>query len=220
MNGFLTAAGDNPEVMRLLQLEHCRKHLVSRNSLRPGRPVVHVSKELLPAKSLVHDFSPGAERFSLRNCRAGEKSVRKFDKPTHSRNLRLHQREPSRFRRWPIELTQTGLTWKYYDAPLPKGYTLANGILGCPTCNVYDYWNPLTSSEQDVDRTPSTLTAWSREANFSLISRTERCRMSLGSSLQRRFHDHPPANISLGEWWIADLVNAVMNSQVPGKIRW
>ena len=110
------------------------------------------------------------------------------------------------------ELTQYGLTWKYYDAPLPKGYTLADGIIGCPVCNVYDYWSPLRAQNR----------TWTNPVHFdSMVARNE-----FFSDLQNGtlpdvswvipsspISDHPPANVTLGEWWIADLVNAVMNSQ-------
>ena len=62
------------------------------------------------------------------------------------------------------ELTENGLTWKYYDAPLPKGYTLDQGIVGCPSCNVYDYWSPLRAQNR----------TWTNPVHFdSMVAREQ-----------------------------------------------
>ena len=84
----------------LLQRERCWKPLVPRNPLRPSRPVVYIREELLPAEPLVHDLSPGSERISVRGFDAGDEPVREFDRPVHSRNVRVHRTRPSRYRRW------------------------------------------------------------------------------------------------------------------------
>ena len=103
-------------------------------------------------------------------------------------------------------MTNSGVTWKYYDSPVTG--TLARAVLNG---GAFDYWNVLKAKNS----------TYSPAYNANFVSRGE-----IFSDIQDKtlpqvswvipsspISDHPPANITLGEYWVTDVVNAVMESQ-------
>jgi phospholipase C len=211
MNGFLKAAGDNPEVMSYYNAS------VVGNIWSLATHYVLADQWFTSAKSYSqpnHWYMISAQAPNVSLYEGSTQEMNQCVSSTNQLTLATcaYINEAQPIQTMADELTQNGLTWKYYDAPLPKGYTLADGIIGCPACNVYDYWSPLRAQNR----------TWTNPVHFdSMVARNE-----FFSDLQNGtlpdvswvipsapISDHPPANITLGEWWIADLVNAVMNSQ-------
>jgi phospholipase C len=111
-------------------------------------------------------------------------------------------------------LTAHGITWKYYDTPIPKGYTLSQAIAGKGGPDAFAYWNPLFAKNSTYQSYANNVVA--REELFTDLS---------GGTLPQvswvipsaGISDHPPANVTLGMWWITDIVNSVMKSQYGGN---
>jgi phospholipase C len=105
-----------------------------------------------------------------------------------------------------IDLMQnSGVSWKYYDSPTTS--TLAQAIIGG---SAFDYWNTLLAknSTYSPQYNPHFV---ARQEFFSDISNNNLPQVSwiIPSG---PISDHPPANITLGMYWVTDIVNAIMNS--------
>jgi len=212
MNGFLSAAGDNAEVM-----SYYNSSVVS-DIWSLAAHYVLADQWFTSAKSYSQPnhwylIAAQAPNVSLFEDSTTERSqcVNFFNQLVMATCAYINEAQP--IQTMADELSNYGLTWKYYDAPLPKGYTLAEGITGsCSSCNPWDYWSPLRAQNR----------TWTNPVHFnSMVARGE-----FFSDLQNdtlpdvswiipsaAISDHPPANVTLGEWWITDLVDAVMNSQ-------
>jgi phospholipase C len=107
------------------------------------------------------------------------------------------------------ELTTSGVSWKYYDAPIPANRTLAKAI---QFGEAFDYWNPLLAKNSSYEFMQYRSNIVPREEFFSDIGNGTLPQVSwiIPSG---GISDHPPANVTLGEWWITDVVNAVMQSR-------
>jgi phospholipase C len=101
-------------------------------------------------------------------------------------------------------LANSGLTWKYYDSPLSA--TLDKAILDG---DALDYWNPLEAQNisylafQNNFLWRGQILGDITDGNLPQVSW-----VIPAASIS----DHPPANVTLGEYWIGDVVDAVMNS--------
>jgi phospholipase C len=105
------------------------------------------------------------------------------------------------------ELTAHGISWKYYNAPtLP---TLANAIV---EGNAFDGWNPLSAKNNTYTDPAYARNVVARERLFGDIANGTLPQVSWVIP-SAGISDHPPANITLGMWWITDVVDSVMNSQ-------
>jgi len=108
-------------------------------------------------------------------------------------------------------LTQHGVSWKYYDTPVPPGYTLAQAIAGnTGGPDAFAYWNPLFTKNSTYQSYENSVVA--REQFFwdlgnGTLPQVSWVIPSPGIS------DHPPANVTLGMWWITDIVDSVMKSK-------
>ncbi len=112
-------------------------------------------------------------------------------------------------------LANTHVSWKYYDTPLLP--TLKEAIIG-GTYNgqvvdgAFAYWNPLAAKNSSyVNPSYYNNFVWRGQvindiANGNLPSISW---VIPAASIS----DHPPANVTLGEYWIGNIVNAVMQSQ-------
>jgi phospholipase C len=101
----------------------------------------------------------------------------------------------------------SSVSWKYYDIPLAQG-GYQNAI---KSGAVFSYWNPYEakSSSYTAPYVPHFV---GNGQIFNDISAGQLPQVSyvIPSS---PLSEHPPANISLGMWWVTDVVDAVMNSQ-------
>jgi len=106
-----------------------------------------------------------------------------------------------------------GISWKYYDSPIPHGATLDAAIKGtCKGCNPWAYWNPLDAKNSSYTDPSYTNNIVAREQLFWDIGNGTLPQVSwvIPSS---PISDHPPANVTLGMWWITDIVDRVMQSK-------
>jgi phospholipase C len=121
-------------------------------------------------------------------------------------------------------LNLSGVTWKYYDAALPS-YSVAIAASGTNTTYgygmAYGYWNPMAGRNESY-------TAW---YNSHFVNRSQFF-CDAAQSLQVMpgcqstaalpniswvipdpgYSDHPPSNITHGEEFVAQVVNAIENS--------
>lgn len=110
-------------------------------------------------------------------------------------------------------LTEHGISWKYYDLPAPENATLAQAIEGkCRGCNPFDYWNPLMAKNA---------TYTDRDFSSSVVPRIQFFWDVANGTLPQvswiipspPISDHPPANITLGMWWITYVADTIMKSK-------
>jgi len=110
------------------------------------------------------------------------------------------------------ELTANGISWKYYDQPIPRDATLAKAIKGCAGCNPWNYWNPLDAKNSSYTNPAYSDNIVARKQLFSDLSHGTLPQVSWVIP-SAQISDHPPANVKLGMWWIADIVDSVMKSK-------
>jgi phospholipase C len=105
------------------------------------------------------------------------------------------------------QLVRSNVSWTSYDFALPS-YGTAR--LHQPAAVAYDYWNPLDSRAQSYQ--PSVISHFeSRSDFFSAASNGTLPNLSwIVPSAQDS--DHPPFNITLGQNWVAKVVDAVEKS--------
>jgi phospholipase C len=110
-------------------------------------------------------------------------------------------------------LTAHGISWKYYDAPIPQGATLAKAIEGrCKGCDPWNYWNPLDAKNSSYTDPAYTSNIVARQQLFYDLGNGTLPAVSWVIP-SGGISDHPPANVTLGMWWITDVVNSVMQSK-------
>ncbi len=100
-----------------------------------------------------------------------------------------------------------GTSWKYYDWALPSYQTAINGGVGTGGYSAYSYWNPLAAKYESY-------TQWyvnhfvSRSQFFNDTSAGQLPDISYVIP-NASFSDHPPANVSLGQSYVASVVDAI-----------
>ncbi len=103
-------------------------------------------------------------------------------------------------------LSNSGLTWKYYDAPLTSSLTRAimNG-------GAFDYWNTLGAKNSSYTPPYYKNFVWRGQIlNDTLDGNLPQVSWVIPAG---SISDHPPANVTYGEYWIGEVVNNIMNSQ-------
>ena len=102
-------------------------------------------------------------------------------------------------------LNNSTVSWKYYDYPLGN-YTISTQFNGA----AYDYWNPLASKAESYS------TAYIQHFAPRLQFLTDAANGSLPALSwvipAANQSDHPGFNVSAGESWVAQLVDAVEKS--------
>jgi phospholipase C len=101
------------------------------------------------------------------------------------------------------------VSWKYYEAPLPD-YNTAISATTSSQGNAYDYWNPMAG--RAVSYTPDYVNHF--------VDRTDIFGDLANGTLPSiswvvpgfYFSDHPPANITAGQAFVASIVNALESS--------
>jgi phospholipase C len=101
----------------------------------------------------------------------------------------------------------TSITWKYYDIPLALGgYQKA-----VSSGSVFAYWNPYQAKSSSY--TSSYVSHFVvRGQIFNDISSGQLPQVSYVIPSDP-LSEHAPANITLGMWWVTDVVDSIMNSQ-------
>jgi phospholipase C len=101
-------------------------------------------------------------------------------------------------------------TWKYYDWALPSYQAAINGPVGTYLPSAYNYWNPLAARAESY-------TQWyvnhfaARSAFFNDTAAGQLPDVSWVIP-DPSFSDHPPANLTVGESYVASIVNAIAAS--------
>jgi phospholipase C len=104
-------------------------------------------------------------------------------------------------------LQQKGISWKYYSATTPAS-SYQKAISGG---SVFQYWSPLLS--QNRTYTSARLPHMAQTGSiFSDINDGQLENISWVSP-PMSLSDHPPANITIGSWYVTDLVDTVMQSK-------
>jgi phospholipase C len=212
MNGFLSSAHDNPAVMAYYD-----------NSSLPNlwayaKHYVLADRFFTSAKSysqpnhwyMIAGTSP---QVSLFQGMTQEKKAC-YDQATKQLTMSTcdYINEAQGIKTMSDELTSYGISWKYYDQPIPKGATLAGAIAGtCRGCNPWAYWNPLDAKNSSYTDPTYGNNLVARERFFWDVGNGTLPQVSwiIPSG---GLSDHPPANVTLGMWWITDVVNTVMKS--------
>jgi phospholipase C len=110
-------------------------------------------------------------------------------------------------------LTSSGISWKYYDIGIPGGATLAKAISGdCKGCTAFSYWNPLEAKNSTYTDFSYTESMAPRSQIFDDLKQGTLPAVSWVIP-SGPISDHAPANVTLGSWWVADVVDSVMASR-------
>jgi phospholipase C len=101
-------------------------------------------------------------------------------------------------------------SWKYYDWALPSYEAAINGGANTETPSAYNYWNPLASRAESY--TQWYVHHFVPRSDFFNDSSTGQLPDISWVIPGNNFSDHPPANVSLGESYVASVVDAVESS--------
>ena len=209
MNGFLTAAGGNPEAMdyydnsTLPYLWDYASHYVLADqffsSVKSWSQPNHwyMIAGATPTVSLFRNVTQ-----ELQTC---------YNTTTLALTMATctYINQAQEIQTMADELTANGTSWKYYDTPVFPYDTLANEILWG---KAYAAWNPLNAKNSTYTNQVYTENVVAREQIFGDIANGTLPQVSWVIP-SPEMSDHPPANITLGMWWVTDVVDSVMNSQ-------
>ncbi|MCI4331000.1 MAG: hypothetical protein L3K19_04045 [Thermoplasmata archaeon] len=142
--------------------------------------------------------------------------------PQNAQQITLHQNSPKSYLHTYLnEANRTktvqdllnhsrGVTWKAYDWPLPSYQVAINGPVGLAPGSAYDNWNVLASRSE----------SYSSSYNSHFVDRSQFFTDVAAGKLPSIswvtpatwFSDHPSSNITNGEGFVSQLVDAVENS--------
>jgi len=213
MNGFLTAAKDNPEVMdyydnsTLPYLWDYASHYVLADQFFSS-----VKSYSQPNHwYMIAGASPTVSLFQWGTQERQACYNNATAKLTMATCTYINQAQA--IQTMADELTAHGISWKYYDTPVLPNDTLANAIVDG---KAYAYWNPLDAKNSTYTNSNYTENIVAREQLFGDIAEGTLPQVSWVIP-SPEISDHAPANITLGMWWITDVVDSVMNSQYWGS---
>lgn len=101
-------------------------------------------------------------------------------------------------------------SWKYYDWALPSYQVAINGGAQTETPSAYNYWNPLASKAESY--TQWYVNHFVPRSDFFNDTSTGQLPSISWVIPGDTFSDHPPSNLSLGEEYVASVVDAVESS--------
>ena len=112
-------------------------------------------------------------------------------------------------------LNATSVTWKYYDWALDPYQTAINGLVSAnDPGSAYTFWNPLAARYESYNQ--YFVSHFSNRDNF--FTDVDQGNLPDISWVipQENFSDHPPANVTQGESFVANVIDAVeMSSYWP-----
>jgi phospholipase C len=213
MNGFLYAAADNPEVMSYYD------NRTIPNLWAYARDYVLADQFFSSVKSYSQPnhwymIAGNSPQVSLLQGSTQEKRAC-YDSATKQLTLATcsYIDQAQEIRTLADEMNASGISWRYYDTPIPQGATLAAAIKGtCKGCDPWAYWNPLNAKNSSYTDPSYTRNIVVREQLLWDIGNGTLPQVSWVIP-SPQISDHPPANITLGMWWITDIVDSVMQSK-------
>ena len=213
MNGFLYAAADNPEVMSYYD------NRTIPNLWAYARDYVLADQFFSSVKSYSQPnhwymIAGNSPQVSLLQGSTQEKRAC-YDSATKQLTLATcsYIDQAQEIRTLADEMNASGISWRYYDTPIPQGATLAAAIKGtCKGCDPWAYWNPLNAKNSSYTDPSYTRNIVAREQLLWDIGNGTLPQVSWVIP-SPQISDHPPANITLGMWWITDIVDSVMQSK-------
>lgn len=103
------------------------------------------------------------------------------------------------------EMNQAGVSWKYYDSPV------YNTTTGKQLGNKFAYWNPYLAKNSTYTQPYYTHFDYRGQIINDISSgNLPSVSMVIPSA---PISDHAPANITLGQYWVTDVIDSVQNSQ-------
>jgi phospholipase C len=213
MHGFLAAANDNPQVMlyydngTLPYLWDYAKHFVLADQFFTSAKSYSQPNHWY----MIAGTSPKVSLFQGQ----GQEKLNCYDPNTKMLTMSTcdYINQAQEIQTMADTLTSHGISWKYYDTPIASGATLAKAIEGkCNGCNAWNYWNPLDAKNSTYTDPVYTNNMAARIRLFWDIGNGTLPQVSWVIP-SGGISDHPPANATLGMWWVTDIVNAVASSQ-------
>jgi phospholipase C len=109
-------------------------------------------------------------------------------------------------------LNNTSTSWDYYEYPLESWANASNAsrIGGPGTDGAFNYWNPEAAKKESYGPQLSTHFTWNQQF-FSAAANGTLPQLSWVIPYFR-FSEHPDANITLGDQWLSEVVDAVESS--------
>jgi phospholipase C len=209
MNGFLSAAGHNPAVMdyydnaTLPYLWDYANHYVLADQYFTSAKSYSQPNHwyMIAGASPLISLLQGQQQ-EQKNC---------YDAVTHKLTMAscAYINQAQEIQTMADVMTAHGISWKYYDTPIRPTDTLAKSIV---SGKAYAYWNPLDAKNSTYTDPAYTRNVVAREQLLGDITNGTLPQVSWVIP-SGQISDHPPANITLGMWWITDVVDSVMNSQ-------
>jgi phospholipase C len=98
------------------------------------------------------------------------------------------------------------ISWKYYNT-IPSHTTLSSAIV---SGTAFDYWDPLLAKNSTYS--PSYFSNFVPRSQFFTDVKDGELPQVSWIIPSPGISDHPPANVTIGEYWIAAVTDAVMNS--------
>ena len=213
MNGFLAAASDNPAVMDYYD----RGSLPNLWTFAGDYVLADQFFSSVKSYSQPNHWYMIAANSPLVSLTEGSTQEKKscYDAATKQLTLATcaYINQAQEIQTMADDLTAHGVSWKYYDTPIPQGATLASAIKGtCKGCNAWNYWNPLDAENSSYTNPAYTDNIVARQQFFWDLGNGTLPQVSWVIP-SAPISDHPPANATLGMWWVTDLVDAVMQSR-------
>jgi phospholipase C len=163
------------------------------------------------------DFFSSALSYSLPNhwyALAGQAPATFFDNAAHATMQEKHAylNESNGTETIQDLLNVSTLTWKYYDWALDPYQEAINGALGeNEVGSAYAFWNPLAARAESYNQ--YFVDHFSNRTNFFSDVADGNLPQISWVIPQANFSDHPPANVTVGEDFVATVVDTVEMSR-------
>ncbi len=101
------------------------------------------------------------------------------------------------------------VTWKYYDFDLESYSNAISKPTDFKPGSAYNYWNPLAAKYQDYQAAVRTGFVGTNDVFYDAANGTL---PNISWVIPNQYSDHPPANLSRGEAFVASVVDAIESS--------
>jgi phospholipase C len=107
-------------------------------------------------------------------------------------------------------LNKSGVSWRYYDFQLASYQTAINTQAALTDGSAYNYWSPLAGREQSYVNNVNQ--HFAGRGSFFTAARSGNLPNISWVVPSPSFSDHPVANLSSGQNWVAQVANAIESS--------